>query len=121
MDRSMIRRWVLNGANSSQPPLSDVDPALVYDDEIFRVRTEAMGMVTSGAPVTDVRIVTEVHGESSLCIVADGTDPVTGMRHRQAWVFELDAGQISRIILTSSAQIPEKPFDGSLPLRPVSD
>jgi len=116
---SFLRSWILRGAGSSQPSLPDLDPALVFDDGIFCITTDAIETLAQGEPFTNVRIITEVLAESSVCIVAEGTDPVTNLRHRQSWVFEFTAGKISRIVLTS-APIPEQPHDGRLSLGSVA-
>ena len=116
---SSLRSWILDGGGRNRTSLPDVDPALVFDNGISCVGTDAISHLVLHEPFTNVRLITEVISESCVCIVAEGTDPVTGLRHRQAWVFELAEDKISRIVLTS-AHIPDKPYDGSLPLRPDS-
>ena len=120
MNVSQLRSWILSGAGSTRVSLPDLDPALVFDDGIRRITKDAIETVVGQAPFTSVRIITELVVESSACIVAEGTDPVTGMRHRQAWVFEFRSGKLVQILLTS-AHIPDEPHDGSFQLPSDSE
>ncbi len=119
---ALLRTWILAGGGRAAPRPDNLDPALVLDTGIFRATGDnGIGLLVQGEPFAEVRIVAEVLGATSFCVVADGLDPVTGMSHRRTWVFEFAGGVLHRIVLTSSAQIPDKPYDGTFPLRTVAD
>lgn len=117
-----LRMWILAGGGRAAPRPDNLDPELVLDNGIFRATgDEGIGLLVQGEPFADVRIVAEVLGATSFCVVADGLDPVTGLSHRKTWVFEFGRDLVRRIVLTSSAPIPDKPYDGAFPLRNLAD
>lgn len=86
MDVDELRSWILAGAGAAPLSLQMFSTDLILDQGLLRADGEdARSLLTQQEPLTGVQLVTEVFGKRSYCVVADGADAVTGLRHRVVW------------------------------------
>lgn len=117
---SRLLTWLAAGANPRDIPSDDFASTFSFEDGGFRIAPPlAMEhlQVAGGAALVDVSLLATLEAPASLVCVLRGRDPVTEMWHQCAWVFLLERGKVQRALLTLSAQVPPRPYDGSLPLR----
>jgi hypothetical protein len=114
-----LRSWMRAGAVPKALSAVHFAQHFSYDDGIFRVSPPlAVDHARMGdRGLEQLVVLAEVATSDAYVAVSRGRDDITGMWHQTAWVFTLSDDLIVRLIVTSSPQIPEVPYDGTLPLR----
>lgn len=119
--RVALQDWLASGCAAElwSPVSEHVRSDLILVIGTFRLTGGvAIDTLSDQEPLVDNAIIARVFGELELCLVCEGTDSITGLRHRDCWVFETVEGKISRIIKTGTTVL-ERPYDGTFPLRTV--
>jgi hypothetical protein len=118
-----LRAWIRAGAVPKELSAKDLHEDFSYEDGIFRVKAP---LAAEHARMTDQRleqltVLAEVVAPDGYVAVARGRDDITGLWHQSAWVFVLREGRVHRLVLTSRAQLPPHPYDGTLPDHAAED
>jgi hypothetical protein len=114
-----LRTWVHAGAVPKQLSAADLHGDFSYDDGMFRVpppHAAEHARMTDGR-FEELAVLAEVVTPDTYVAVARGREDVTGLWRQCAWVFLLREGRVHRLVVTLSAQLPSRPYDGTLPLR----
>ena len=115
-----LRTWLSGGAVPEELPEADLHDTFCYEDGAFRVgppHGAEHARMKGAEGFVDITIVADVVAADAFIAVTRGRDPVTELWHQSAWVFLLCHGKVRRLVLTTSGQLPERPYDGTLPLR----
>jgi hypothetical protein len=118
-----LRAWLRSGAAGTELSVTDLHPEFSYEDGAFRVQPpDAAGHATmTNGRIEELTFLEEVVTPDRYVAVARGRDEVTLLWHQFVWVFVLREGRVLRMVVTHSAQLPPRPYDGTLPLREAKD